>query len=91
MPINEAKIELDQAIESSVANNIVMLINPFLELVNSTPELLSLLFDLDLMPEQVHSIRDALYFYTICEAFRMGRNSALADSNSSSFVNEVKE
>ena len=90
MPINEAQVELDQAIQSAVANNIDMIISPFLELINSTPELLSLLYDLDIMPEQVASIRDALYLYTVCEAFRLGRKSALDDYISPNEMDEIR-
>ena len=82
MPVNEAQIELDQATQSATANNIDMLVSPFLELANSTPELLSLLYDLDLMPEQltgkeVTDVRDSLFFFAVCEAFRLGRESAV--------------
>lgn len=78
MPINEEdQVDIYQSLQSSLE-----CLKPYIVLANNTPQLLWLLYDLDLMPEQltgkeVTDVRDTLFFYTICEAFRLGRESAV--------------
>ncbi len=52
------------------------LLKPHLDLINSTPGLLSLLYDADLLPEQCADVRDAISCASICEAYLLGQESS---------------
>lgn len=41
-------------------------------LINSTPVLRSLLYDVDMMPEQTVTVRGAISVAAVCEAFKAG-------------------
>jgi hypothetical protein len=51
-------------------------LQPYLRLINETPDLLSLLYDVNLLPEQCVSVDEAVAVSAICEAYRMGQASA---------------
>jgi hypothetical protein len=51
---------------------------PFREQVNSTPALLSLLYDLDLMPEQIVLPVNAVRMAAVCELFKRLTPEAVA-------------
>lgn len=42
------------------------------EEINRTPSILGLLYDFDLLPEQIQTIRGALSMAAVCEAYRQG-------------------
>lgn len=44
-------------------------------LVNDTPALLSILYDTDLLPEQITDIRGAVCLAAVCEAYQAGRDT----------------
>lgn len=46
-------------------------VQPYRKLVNETPALLSLLYDLDLMPEQIRMYVNASRLIAVCELFKM--------------------
>jgi hypothetical protein len=43
--------------------------------INETPILLSLLYDADLLPEQIISVRGAISMAAVVEAYEAGRHS----------------
>lgn len=43
---------------------------PYRDQINSTPALLSLLYDIDLMPEQIRLPVNALRMSAVCECFK---------------------
>lgn len=43
--------------------------------INSTPALISLLYDADLLPEQITSIRDAKSMAAVVEAYKLGKEA----------------
>lgn len=45
--------------------------------INETPALLSLLYDADLLPEQIASMRGATSMAAVVEAYEAGRQSAM--------------
>lgn len=52
---------------------------PYREQINSTPALLSLLYDIDLMPEQLRLPVNAVRMSTVCECFKRMTPEAIAD------------
>ena len=52
------------------------ILQPYLQLINETPDLLSLLYDVNLLPEQCVSVNAAVAVSAVCEAYRMGQASA---------------
>jgi len=55
--------------ESDEVSNILQ---PYLTMINETPVLLSLLYDADVLPEQISSARDAIFVAAICTAYQLG-------------------
>lgn len=49
---------------------------PYLQVINSTPDLLWLLYDAALLPEQVTTIQQVVAMAAVVEAYRMGQASA---------------
>lgn len=52
------------------------IVAPYREQINTTPMLLSLLYDADLLPEQIVSMRGAKSMAAVVEAYEAGRRSA---------------
>ena len=52
------------------------ILQPYLQTINETPDLLSLLYDVNLLPEQCVSVNAAVAVSAVCEAYRMGQASA---------------
>jgi hypothetical protein len=50
---------------------------PYRKLINETPELLSLLYDIDLLPEQIRLYVNAMRMIAICELFKIVPPEAL--------------
>lgn len=48
------------------------LILKYTETINKTPYLLSLLYDVNLLPEQITSMEKAIYMAAIVEAYKEG-------------------
>jgi hypothetical protein len=76
MAISEAQVELNGAISKALENNVRSILQPYLQTINETPDLLSLLYDVNLLPEQCGSVNAAVAVSAICEAYRMGQASA---------------
>lgn len=76
MAISEAQVELNSTVREALRNNVRSIMQPYLQLINETPDLLSLLYDVNLLPEQCNSINAAVAMSAICEAYRMGQASA---------------
>lgn len=51
-----------------------------LKQINHTPALISLLYDADMMPEQIISIRGAISVAAVVEAFNAGRRDQIAET-----------
>ena len=49
------------------------ILDPYLDLINSTPALLNLLYDANLLPEQVTTVNAAVAISVACEAYRLGQ------------------
>lgn len=47
-------------------------LKPYISLINSTPDLLSLLYDADMLPEQTVTMRGAVSVAAVCEAYQAG-------------------
>jgi hypothetical protein len=45
--------------------------------INETPYLLSLLYDINLLPEQVSSVQEAIYMAAIVDAYKEGLKEGL--------------
>jgi hypothetical protein len=52
------------------------ILQPYLQVINETPDLLSLLYDVNLLPEQCRTVNSAVAVLAVCEAYRMGQASA---------------
>lgn len=49
---------------------VAKILAPYLPTINSTPDLLSILYDADLMPEQTVTVRGAICVVAVCEAYK---------------------
>lgn len=76
MAISEAQVELDAAVNEALRNNTRSIMQPYLQMINETPNLLSLLYDVDLLPEQCNSVNAAVAMAAVCEAYLLGQASA---------------
>ncbi len=47
------------------------LVGPYLPMVNGNEDLQALLYDIDLLPEQIGNIHDAHVFVVLCELYKM--------------------
>lgn len=54
---------------TAVINNIL---SKYLIFINETSDILSLLYDVDLLPEQITTVRDAIHMAAICIAYQKG-------------------
>lgn len=52
---------------------------PYRDQINSTPALLSLLYDIDLMPEQIRLPVNAVRMSAVCECFKRMTPEAIND------------
>lgn len=50
------------------------IISHYRSTVSNSPELLSLLYDADLLPEQIITVRGALSMAAVVEAYKLGKN-----------------
>ncbi len=57
------------------------LVGPYLPLVNHSPQLQSLLYDVDLLPEQINTAKNCHRFIVICELFKISIISAKFDES----------
>lgn len=55
------------------------ILQPYLKTINETPDLLSLLYDVNMLPEQTVTVRGAIGVVAVCEAYKMGQESATHD------------
>jgi len=76
MPISEAQVELDGVLAKATETTVRSILQPYLQMINETPDLLSLLYDVNLLPEQCRSVNAAVAVSAVCEAYRMGQASA---------------
>ena len=76
MAISEAQVELDSSIREALRNNVRAILQPYLQMINETPDLLSLLYDVNLLPEQCNSVNAAVAMAAVCEAYLLGQASA---------------
>ena len=76
MAISEAQVELDNRVAEALRNNVRSILQPYLQTINETPDLLSLLYDVNLLPEQCTTVNAAVAVSAVCEAYRMGQASA---------------
>ncbi len=53
---------------------ISLTLSPYLALINQTPVLLSILYDVNLLPECVHTVADAERTVAVCLAYRAGQD-----------------
>jgi len=51
---------------------------PYRKLINETPALLSLLYDIDLLPEQIRLYVNATRMIAVCELFKLVPPEAMA-------------
>lgn len=56
--------------EEQTAQNVVA---NYRKIINNTPDLLSLLYDADLLPEQITSMRGAVSMAAVVEAYKLGK------------------
>lgn len=61
----------------------VALVKPYRAFISATPALLSLLYDADLLPEQIVSMRGAVSLAAVCEAYKIGIAQGLVRDGSS--------
>jgi len=52
---------------------------PYRDQINSTPALMSLLYDIDLLPEQIRLPVNALRMSAVCECFKRMTPEAITD------------
>ena len=53
------------------------ILNEYKKYINATPGLLSLLYDVDLLPEQIVSRRAAIHMAVICDVWKAGTEGTL--------------
>jgi hypothetical protein len=63
--------------DNSEAKAVALIIGAHRLIINETPALLSLLYDLNLMPEQVATYREAMLMAGMCRAFSLGHKNAV--------------
>ncbi len=57
-------------------DGVAEILKGYLAQINDTPALISLLYDADMMPEQIVSVRGAISVAAVVEAFNAGRDAA---------------
>lgn len=55
------------------AETVQNIISKYRDIINNTPAILSLLYDADLLPEQIVSIRGAISMAAVVEAYNLGK------------------
>lgn len=55
---------------SGPSEDVDKIVQPYRSFINSTPELLSLLYDIDMLPEQTISIPGAIRLAAFCEVWK---------------------
>lgn len=68
---NNSQIMTQQA---SVINDILA---NYVEFINQRPQLISLLYDIDLLPEQIEGINDAIHLAALCDVWLLGETNQL--------------
>lgn len=56
-------------------DGVAEILGGYLKQINDTPALLSLLYDADMMPEQIISVRGAISVAAVVTAYNAGRDS----------------
>lgn len=56
-------------------DEIIAALAPYRAEISATPFLLSLLYDINLLPEQVETKRSAALMIAICQAYRAGKKA----------------
>lgn len=59
---------------------IIAALAPYRAEISATPFLLSLLYDIDLLPEQIGTKRSAALMIAICEAYRAGKKAGAGNA-----------
>jgi hypothetical protein len=54
-------------------HNVLEILKPYMKQINDTPVLISLLYDADMLPEQIVSTRGAISVAAVVEAYNAGR------------------
>ena len=57
------------------AERIEAILSHYRKLINNAPALLSLLYDVDLLPEQITSIRGAKSMAAVVEGYKLGKEA----------------
>ena len=63
---------------AAVAEKVKLILSTYLALINRTPDLLSLLYDADMLPEQTVTVRGAISVAAVCEAYQAGQQAAVS-------------
>lgn len=58
-----------------MSNPVRQAVQNYAPIINDTPVLLSLLYDVDLLPEQIISMREAVCMAAVVEAYLAGKNN----------------
>ena len=58
---------------STEEETVKIVVDTYRQTINSTPALLSLLYDADLLPEQITSMRGAISMAAVVEAYNLGK------------------
>lgn len=59
----------------SISSYIELAVQEYAHKINENPDLLSVLYDADLLPEQIRTVRDVISMVAVCEAYNAGRAS----------------
>jgi hypothetical protein len=59
--------------ELAIRSRIGEILKPYLPVINGNPELLSLLYNGNMLPEQAVTIREAIQLAVVIEAFYLGQ------------------
>lgn len=57
-----------------MSNPVLKAVQNYAPIINDTPVLQSLLYDVDLLPEQIMSMREAICMAVVVEAYLAGKN-----------------
>ena len=76
---SSASADAHRAAEGAVvAEKVKLILSTYLALINRTPDLLSLLYDADMLPEQTVTVRGAISVAAVCEAYQAGQQAAVS-------------
>ena len=62
--------------KSNRENSVDEILSGYLKQINDTPALISLLYDADMLPEQIISVRGAISVAAVVTAYNAGRDAA---------------